>query len=130
VKGPRVKPVRKVTRVVIRERAYERDPATNQQIADELFLSLDAVKTHLRMLFHKFGIEDLPQNQKRARLVEMALQFGLSPRASYGLWAGPNTCRPVDRCTEVRPTKRTKRGPRSAGSRGTCVAWAHERRAG
>jgi FHA domain/Bacterial regulatory proteins, luxR family len=52
-------------------------PATNQQIADELFLSLDAVKTHLRMLFHKFGIEDLPQNQKRARLVEMALQFGV-----------------------------------------------------
>lgn len=52
-------------------------PATNQQIADELFLSLDAVKTHLRMLFGKFGIEDLPQNQKRARLVEMALQFGV-----------------------------------------------------
>jgi len=57
-------------------RAYA-TPATNQQIADELFLSLDAVKTHLRMLFHKFGIEDLPQNQKRARLVEMALQFGV-----------------------------------------------------
>jgi len=52
-------------------------PATNQQIAAELFLSLDAVKTHLRTLFHKFGIEDLPQNQKRARLVEMALQFGV-----------------------------------------------------
>ena len=40
-------------------------PATNQQIADELFLSVDAVKTHLRALFAKFGIEDLPQNQKR-----------------------------------------------------------------
>jgi pSer/pThr/pTyr-binding forkhead associated (FHA) protein len=52
-------------------------PATNQQIADELFLSLDAVKTHLRTLFHKLGIEHLPQNQKRARLVEMALQYGL-----------------------------------------------------
>ena len=52
-------------------------PATNQQIAEELFLSLDAVKTHLRVLFHKFGIEDLPQNQKRARLVEMALEFGI-----------------------------------------------------
>jgi hypothetical protein len=52
-------------------------PATNQQIAGELFLSLDAVKTHLRVLFHKFGIEDLPQNQKRARLVEMALELGI-----------------------------------------------------
>lgn len=52
-------------------------PSTNQQIATELCLSLDAVKTHLRILFQKFGIERLPQNQKRARLVEMALQFGL-----------------------------------------------------
>ena len=58
------------------ERHYA-TPATNQQIADELFLSVDAVKTHLRALFHKLGIEHLPQNQKRARLVEMALQFGL-----------------------------------------------------
>jgi pSer/pThr/pTyr-binding forkhead associated (FHA) protein len=52
-------------------------PSTNQQIAEELSLSLDAVKTHLRSLFHKFGIDQLPQNQKRARLVEMALQHGL-----------------------------------------------------
>jgi hypothetical protein len=52
-------------------------PASNQQIASELCLSLDAVKTHLRVLFHKFGIEDLPQNQKRARLAEIALELGL-----------------------------------------------------
>jgi hypothetical protein len=56
-------------------------PATNQQIADELFLSVDAIKTHMRALFAKFGIEDLPQNQKRVRLVELALKSGvLSPR--------------------------------------------------
>lgn len=56
-------------------------PATNQQIADELFLSVDAVKTHLRALFAKFGIEELPQNQKRIRLVELALKSGLvTPR--------------------------------------------------
>ena len=56
-------------------------PATNQQIADELFLSVDAVKTHLRGLFGKFGIEDLPQNQKRVRLVELALKNGIvTPR--------------------------------------------------
>lgn len=52
-------------------------PATNQQIAEELFLSVDAVKTHLRVLFAKFGIEQLPQNQKRIRLVERAFFSGL-----------------------------------------------------
>jgi pSer/pThr/pTyr-binding forkhead associated (FHA) protein len=52
-------------------------PATNQQIADELVLSVDAIKTHLRVLFHKFAVEDLPQNRKRARLVERALLSGI-----------------------------------------------------
>jgi len=55
-------------------------PATNQQIADELHLSVDAVKTHLRGLFHRLGIDDLPQNAKRARLVEISLQHGLVSR--------------------------------------------------
>ena len=41
-------------------------------------MSLHAVKTHLRVLFHKFGIDALPQNQTRARLVELALQLGLA----------------------------------------------------
>lgn len=53
-------------------------PATNQQIAAELSLSLDAVKTHLRVLYHKFGIEELPQNQKRARLAALAAELGLT----------------------------------------------------
>ena len=52
-------------------------PATNGQIAEELVLSVDAVKTHLGALFEKFGVEDLPQNQKRVALVERALQSGL-----------------------------------------------------
>jgi hypothetical protein len=52
-------------------------PATNQDIADELHLSVDAVKSHLRTLFQRFGIEHLPQNQKRSRLVAEALQSGL-----------------------------------------------------
>ena len=51
--------------------------ASNQQIAKELFLSLNAVKSHLRVLYRKFGIDVLPQNQKRAQLVEFALQLGL-----------------------------------------------------
>jgi DNA-binding CsgD family transcriptional regulator len=52
-------------------------PASNHEIATELSLSLDGVKTHLRTLFGKFGIGDLPQNQKRARLVELAVRWGL-----------------------------------------------------
>ena len=51
-------------------------PASNQQIADELFLSVAAVKGHLRTLFDKFGVEDLPHNQKRLKLVERALLCG------------------------------------------------------
>jgi hypothetical protein len=62
-------------------RPYKHDefavPATNQDIADELHLSVDAVKSHLRTLFQRFGIEHLPQNQKRSRLVAEALQSGV-----------------------------------------------------
>ena len=53
-------------------------PATNPQIADELFLSVAAVKTHMRALFAALRIEpDLAQNQKRRRVVERAFQTGL-----------------------------------------------------
>jgi predicted component of type VI protein secretion system len=55
-------------------------PATNQQIGAELYLSVDAVKTHLRTLFQKVHIEDLPQNQKRAKLVERAFALGIVSR--------------------------------------------------
>lgn len=56
-------------------------PPTNRQVADELVLSVEAVKTHMRTLFQRFGVEDLPQNRKRARLVELAFETGsVSPR--------------------------------------------------
>jgi DNA-binding CsgD family transcriptional regulator len=51
--------------------------ATNQQIAEELFLTVDTVKLHLRALFDKFGVADLPQNKKRTALVRRALDSGL-----------------------------------------------------
>jgi pSer/pThr/pTyr-binding forkhead associated (FHA) protein len=55
-------------------------PATNQAIAEELHLSVDAVKTHMRALFEKLEVGDLPQNQKRVALVERALQSGVVSR--------------------------------------------------
>jgi len=55
-------------------------PATNQQIGEELHLSVDAVKTHMRALFEKLGVGDIPQNQKRVALVERALQSGIVNR--------------------------------------------------
>jgi pSer/pThr/pTyr-binding forkhead associated (FHA) protein len=52
-------------------------PATNEQIAGELHLSVDAVKAHLRQLYRRFDVEDLPQIQKRTALVRIALGAGL-----------------------------------------------------
>lgn len=52
-------------------------PATNRAIADQLFLSVDAVKGHLRVLFERFGLEDLPQNQKRSSLAATVLLHGI-----------------------------------------------------
>jgi hypothetical protein len=51
-------------------------PASNQAIAGELFLSVEAVKTHLRALFEKFEIGDLPRQAKRGELVKRAFQTG------------------------------------------------------
>ena len=52
-------------------------PATNQEIAQELFLSVEAVRTHLRTLFAKLGVEDLARTDKRRRLVERAFATGI-----------------------------------------------------
>ncbi|MEA2196653.1 MAG: hypothetical protein QOJ25_704 [Solirubrobacteraceae bacterium] len=58
-----------------------RTPATNPQIADEVYLSVDAVKSHLRVLFSQFGVGELAQNEKRSRLVSIVLGAGiLAPR--------------------------------------------------
>ncbi len=59
-------------------------PATNQQIASEVFLSIDAVKMHLRTLFLRFELAELPQNRKRAALAECALQFGVISQRDLG----------------------------------------------
>jgi pSer/pThr/pTyr-binding forkhead associated (FHA) protein len=56
-------------------------PATNKDIAAELNLSVDAVKTHLRNVAGLLGVDQLPQNQKRAQLAWKALSSGVvTPR--------------------------------------------------
>jgi FHA domain-containing protein len=52
-------------------------PPSNREIAAELFVSVDTVKSHLHALFDLFGVEDMPQNRKRAELVRRAFECGL-----------------------------------------------------
>jgi hypothetical protein len=85
-------------------------PATNQEIAEEVFLSVDAVKGHLRTLYRKFGIEDLAHNQKRARLVELAIEGGYVGSAAEKAEVRP---RPMT----VAEQARAARGSDEGGSR-------------
>lgn len=52
-------------------------PASNGEIAEELVLSVHTVKSHLRKLFEKFGLDQVPQSRKRAALVETAFRAGV-----------------------------------------------------
>ena len=55
-------------------------PATNREIAGELHLAEDSVKSGLRDLFPLFGVDDLPPNQKRAQLAVNAMRTGVVSR--------------------------------------------------
>jgi predicted component of type VI protein secretion system len=50
---------------------------SNADIADELYLSAETVKSHLHALFHAFDLDDVPPQQKRARLAASALEQGV-----------------------------------------------------
>ena len=52
-------------------------PASNKEIAEELHLSVDGVKTHIRTLFGKLGIDQLPLYRKRTELAHRAFELGL-----------------------------------------------------
>ena len=59
-------------------------PASNKQIADELIIGVETVKTHMRALFDAFELGDLPQHQKRTALAQQALETALVPRHGAG----------------------------------------------
>jgi pSer/pThr/pTyr-binding forkhead associated (FHA) protein len=51
-------------------------PPTNAHLAQELFLSIESVKSHLTALFERFGIERSQSKQKRSELIERAVRTG------------------------------------------------------
>jgi pSer/pThr/pTyr-binding forkhead associated (FHA) protein len=52
-------------------------PASNDEVARELFLSVPTVRSHMRDLFRQLEIPDLPQHRKRAELACRALESGI-----------------------------------------------------
>ena len=51
--------------------------ASNREIAETLFVSVETVKTHMRALFDAFAVGEVPQYHKRSELVRRALETGL-----------------------------------------------------
>jgi hypothetical protein len=58
-------------------------PASDQHIAEELFLSVGSVQTHLRVLCAKLGVAGPPGNETRVRLVERAISAGLISESDF-----------------------------------------------
>ena len=52
-------------------------PASNRQIADELVLGVETIKTHMKALFDAFELGAVPGDRKRTALAQLALQTGL-----------------------------------------------------
>jgi pSer/pThr/pTyr-binding forkhead associated (FHA) protein len=51
-------------------------PAGNEEIAEEVGLSVDSVKARLRVQFERHGLADLRQGEKRTRLARLLLSNG------------------------------------------------------
>jgi predicted component of type VI protein secretion system len=66
-------------RVLLALCKYAEGPATNEEIAQELTVSIDTVKTHMRALFDAFQLGTAPPYRKRFELVRKAVGAGLVP---------------------------------------------------
>ena len=51
-------------------------PATNDEIAAEVGLSVDSVKARLRVQYERYGLMDMRQGEKRTRLARLLLSNG------------------------------------------------------
>jgi pSer/pThr/pTyr-binding forkhead associated (FHA) protein len=72
---------RRVLEALCRPRGDEpfAGPSSNREIAEQLFISVDTVKSHLHDLFQLFDVGDMPQNRKRSELVRRAFERGAVP---------------------------------------------------
>src|SRR3954453_13873535 len=66
-------------RVLVSLCRFADGPATNDEIAQELTVSVDTVKTHMRALFDAFHLGAAPPYRKRFELVRLAIDSGLVP---------------------------------------------------
>ena len=58
-------------------------PATTAQVAEELVVSTETVKSHLQELFSRFGLADAESREKRHLLVVKAVQSGTVSERDY-----------------------------------------------
>jgi len=56
-------------------------PAGNAEIAAALFLSPETVKSHLKDLYERFGLDGVAPGAKRAELAQRAVRLGVVGRA-------------------------------------------------
>jgi hypothetical protein len=66
-------------RVLVALCRFSEGPATNEEIAQELTVSVDTVKSHMRALFDAFNLGAAPPYRKRFELVRLAVDAGLVP---------------------------------------------------
>ena len=79
--GPKLTPTqRRILEALVRpyKETQFATPASNQAIGEELFLSTDAVKAHVRTLCTAFGLDELPISQRRTALAVRALELGVA----------------------------------------------------
>ncbi len=66
-------------RVLVALCARAEGPASNEEVAAELHLSIDTVKSHMRALFDAFQLGAAPPYRKRFELVRLAVDAGMVP---------------------------------------------------
>ncbi len=60
------------------------EPAANREIAEELLLSVETVKSHMSSLAQLFAVDQFPPNQRRYVMAQNALRWGLVADRSDG----------------------------------------------